>query len=138
MNAIPYPGLRPFTTDESGVFFGRETHSDQLIEKLAHSRFVAVLGLSGCGKSSLVQAGMIAGLENGYFTKAGSDWQVLLMRPGSHPMRNLVNRMDRKRMIALAAILVLIGAGTGAAVYMIISNTIEYEVIVEGDAITLT
>ncbi len=89
MNAVPYPGLRPFKTEESYIFFGREEHTDQLIEKLSDTRFIAVLGLSGCGKSSLVRAGMIAGLESGYMVKAGSDWQILTMRPGSHPMRSL-------------------------------------------------
>lgn len=93
MNAAPYPGLRPFKTEEAYIFFGREKHTDQLIEKLSDTRFIAVLGLSGCGKSSLVRAGMIAGLESGYMAKAGSDWQILTMRPGSHPMHSLAKAL---------------------------------------------
>ncbi len=56
MSNIPYPGLRPFTREEADVFFGREEHTDQLLEKLSQHRFMAVVGLSGCGKSSLVRA----------------------------------------------------------------------------------
>lgn len=45
--------------------------------------------------------------------------------------------MDKKRLTSLAVILVLIGAGTGIAAYILISNTLDYEVIFEGEAITL-
>ena len=93
MSDIPYPGLRPFTREESDIFFGREEHTDQLLEKLSHTRFISVVGLSGCGKSSLVRAGMIAALESGYMVSAGTYWRVAAMRPGSHPLRNLANAL---------------------------------------------
>ena len=89
MNEMPYPGLRPFEREESFLFFGREEHTDQVLEKLAHTRFISVVGLSGCGKSSLVRAGMIAALETGYMATAGPDWRIALMRPGSTPLDNL-------------------------------------------------
>jgi ABC-type phosphate/phosphonate transport system ATPase subunit len=59
----PYPGLRPFTEAESDLFFGREKHTAQLRSKLERNRFVAVVGSSGSGKSSLVRAGLIAQLK---------------------------------------------------------------------------
>lgn len=60
----PYPGLRPFEAYETPIFFGREDQSDQLIEKLrGDQHFLAVLGLSGSGKSSLVRTGLLAGLR---------------------------------------------------------------------------
>ncbi len=93
MSDFPYPGLRPFRREESDIFFGREDHADQLLEKISQNRFISVVGLSGCGKSSLVRAGMIAALEIGYLSSAGAQWQVAAMRPGDHPLRNLVNAL---------------------------------------------
>ena len=49
----PFPGLRPFTFDESHLFFGREGQSDEVLLNLAQHRFAAVIGASGSGKSSL-------------------------------------------------------------------------------------
>ncbi len=93
MSDIPYPGLRPFTRKESDIFFGREEHTDQLLEKLSHTRFISVVGLSGCGKSSLVRAGMIAALESGHMASAGTYWRVAAMRPGNRPLRNLATAL---------------------------------------------
>jgi WD40 repeat protein/energy-coupling factor transporter ATP-binding protein EcfA2 len=90
---LPYPGLRPFRRDETDIFFGREKQTDQLLEKLDHSRFIAVVGPSGCGKSSLVKAGMIAALEAGFMVSAGATWRVAEMRPGDHPLQNLSNAL---------------------------------------------
>src|SRR5512144_1969088 len=61
----PYPGLRPFRSDESDIFFGREAQTDEMVQRLKTSRFLAVVGTSGCGKSSLVRAGLLAALETG-------------------------------------------------------------------------
>jgi hypothetical protein len=49
MYEIPYPGLRPFKQTEAHLFFGRDEQTDQLLDKLAQTRFIAVTGLSGCG-----------------------------------------------------------------------------------------
>ena len=68
----PYPGLRPFRRDETEIFFGRDQQVDHLLEKLADSRFLAVVGESGCGKSSLILAGMIPALETGFMASAGA------------------------------------------------------------------
>jgi len=45
----PFPGLRPFETNEYRLFFGREGQSDELIRRLQRSRFLAVVGTSGSG-----------------------------------------------------------------------------------------
>lgn len=63
MNARPYPGLRPFRRQEAHLFFGREWQIEQVCKKLARTRLVAVVGVSGCGKSSLVRAGVLPALE---------------------------------------------------------------------------
>jgi hypothetical protein len=61
----PFPGLRPFETNEYRLFFGREGQSDELIRRLQRSRFLAVVGTSGSGKSSLVRAGLLPALLGG-------------------------------------------------------------------------
>jgi tetratricopeptide (TPR) repeat protein len=90
---FPYPGLRPFARDETDIFFGREEHTDQLIDRLGHLHFVAVVGPSGCGKSSLVRTGLLAGLEAGFLSSAGARWCVAELRPGNHPFANLTDAL---------------------------------------------
>lgn len=93
MSLIPYPGLRSFTQEESEIFFGREEHIHQLLEKLCHHRFISIIGPSGCGKSSLIRAGVIAALESEYFSKVGVSWRMTIMQPGPHPLRNLAEAL---------------------------------------------
>jgi len=90
----PYPGLRPFEADEAEYFFGRERQVDELLLRLRDHRFVAVLGLSGSGKSSLVRAGLIPALKAGHLTSSGSRWRVALFRPGSQPLESLAASLD--------------------------------------------
>lgn len=85
----PFPGLRPFTFEESHLFFGREGQSDEVLLNLAQHRFSAVIGASGSGKSSLMYCGLIPILYGGFMTEAGSDWTVLVTRPGISPLENL-------------------------------------------------
>lgn len=101
----PFPGLRPFESDEYRLFFGREGQSDALIARLQRSHFLAVVGTSGSGKSSLVRAGLLPALRGGMMAGAGSGWRIAIMRPGSDPIGNLA--------IALADKDVLLEAGAG-------------------------
>jgi tetratricopeptide (TPR) repeat protein len=89
----PYPGLRPFETDEYLLFFGREGQSDALVERLERSRFLAVVGTSGSGKSSLVRAGLLPALRGGMMSGAGAGWRVAIMRPGHDPIGNLAREL---------------------------------------------
>ena len=93
----PYPGLRPFRitddADESLIFYGRDTHKDDILERLNSSQFVSVVGPSGCGKSSLVKVGVIPALGAGLLTRAGYDWLTLEMRPGRNPLRSLATAL---------------------------------------------
>ncbi len=88
----PYPGLRPFEFHESEIFFGREAHTDRLLEILQRERFLVVLGPSGAGKSSLVRAGMLPALAAGWLGSA-SDWRVAVLRPGHRPLRRLAEAL---------------------------------------------
>ncbi|MBV9762291.1 MAG: ATP-binding protein [Acidobacteriaceae bacterium] len=85
----PFPGLRPFRPDEDNVFFGREGQSEAIVRRLRETRFLAVVGVSGSGKSSLIRAGLIAFLNRGYMQGAGTRWRVAIFRPGGDPIGNL-------------------------------------------------
>lgn len=93
MSQAPYPGLRPFTRGEADIFFGREAQTDELVDRLGHSRFLSVVGPSGCGKSSLVRAGLLDALESGFMALAGAGWHVAEMRPGGLPMCQLADAL---------------------------------------------
>src|ERR1044072_616099 len=90
----PFPGLRPFDFEESHLFFGRDGQSEQLIAKLARTRFLAVVGTSGSGKSSLVRAGLLPVLYGGFMTTARSNWRIAIMRPGNDPVGNLARALN--------------------------------------------
>src|SRR3954465_5613866 len=90
----PFPGRRPFEADEEHLFFGREREIDDLLRKLRTSRFVAVVGTSGSGKSSLVRSGLIPSLQGGFMAGAGSTWRIALMKPGEAPVLNLARALD--------------------------------------------
>jgi len=90
----PFPGLRPFESNESHLFFGRAGQSDELLRRLQENRFVAVVGSSGSGKSSLVRAGLLPSLYGGVLRSAGSGWRVAVCRPGGNPMGNLARALN--------------------------------------------
>jgi conflict system STAND superfamily ATPase len=93
LNRAPYPGLRAFRREETDLFFGRDDCIEIMIERLRAARFLAVLGSSGTGKSSLVKTGLLAGLEMGLLAGAGSSWRIVDFRPGGAPLRNLARRL---------------------------------------------
>src|SRR5215208_1129417 len=98
----PFPGLRPFETDEYRLFFGREGQSDELISRLSRSRFLAVVGTSGSGKSSLIRAGLMPALRGGMMKGAGSGWRIAVMRPGGDPIGNLATELAKKDVLSEA------------------------------------
>lgn len=90
----PYPGLRPFTRKESRLFCGRAMERLRLLNLLATSDFLAVLGSSGSGKSSLVLSGLLPDVQSGKL--AGSKGTVLhfaTFRPGRNPYANLASAL---------------------------------------------
>jgi tetratricopeptide (TPR) repeat protein len=92
----PFPGLRPFEADEGHLFFGREEQIDELLRRLRLRRFVAVVGTSGSGKSSLVRAGLFPALRVGAMSGAGSRWRIVTMMPGNEPLAALARELDRE------------------------------------------
>jgi len=93
----PFPGLRAFTQQDEQIFFGRERETDQLVDKLRSSRFIAVLGSSGSGKSSLVKAGLIPRLRANAITdeSTGSrDWFYCISTPNDDPFLSLAESLS--------------------------------------------
>jgi len=90
----PFPGLRPFNFEENYLFFGREQQIDDLTQQLSTRRFIAVVGSSGSGKSSLVTAGLLPNLYEGFMINAGSRWRVVTFRPGNDPIGNLARALS--------------------------------------------
>ena len=96
----PYPGLRPFDQSESHLFFGRDEQTNEILRRLGAHRFVAVVGTSGCGKSSLVKAGVLPALHAGRLAPQGSQWLIATMRPGNQPIRNLAEALSQAGAVA--------------------------------------
>ena len=94
----PYKGLRAFKSADHEDYFGQEELIDKLVKRLSetgeNSHFLAVIGPSGSGKSSLVKAGLIPALWRG--AVAGSErWYVVEMLPASHPLDELEVALTR-------------------------------------------
>src|ERR687892_563205 len=94
----PYKGLRPFVEADAADFFGRDRLVDELITRIGEpedgARFLAVVGPSGSGKSSLVRAGLVPALRRG--AVPGSDgWYVVELHPGAHPFEELAAALTR-------------------------------------------
>lgn len=96
----PYPGLRPFEPDEELKFYGRETHTTELLRRLSENRFIAVVGNSGSGKSSLVRAGLLPALYRGRLIGATSQWRICIMRPGEAPMKSLAESLAEQKVFS--------------------------------------
>lgn len=88
----PYKGLARFEFSDADYFFGREELVADTVARVVGSAFLAVVGPSGSGKSSLVRAGLLPALRDGVLPE-GERWLQLIMSPGAHPVRELVRRL---------------------------------------------
>jgi len=89
----PFPGLRAFRPDEGHLFFGRMESTLKVTSRLKETGFVAVIGASGSGKSSLVLSGVIPALlkENAEAKKA---WSYIVFRPDHNPVDRLAAELS--------------------------------------------
>jgi hypothetical protein len=90
----PYRGLQAFGENDARFFFGRDAVVQQIIEALRQKRFLAVLGPSGSGKSSVVRAGLLPQLRSGALS-ASADWRYFVLKPGAHPLEELALSLSR-------------------------------------------
>jgi len=91
----PFVGLRPFESDEALLFFGRREQTVELLQQLHLNRFLAVVGSSGCGKSSLIRAGLIPKLKAGMLVEDRDRWFIATMKPGDLPRQNLAVALSK-------------------------------------------
>jgi WD40 repeat protein/transcriptional regulator with XRE-family HTH domain len=92
----PYKGLYFFDEADAELFFGREDLTASLVERLtteleADQRFLAVIGASGSGKSSVVRAGLIPALR---WRQPSSEWPIYVMTPTAHPLESLASSLN--------------------------------------------
>ncbi len=86
-DVCPYRGLEVFDAEHAEFYFGRDGEIQRLLEKLKTDRFLAVLGPSGSGKSSLVRAGLLPAVLRGAL--GGGRWRSCVVRPGAAPLTAL-------------------------------------------------
>jgi hypothetical protein len=89
----PFVGLRPFRSEEALLFFGRRQQTAELMDRLHRTRFLAVVGSSGCGKSSLIRAGLIPRLKAGFLVENRDRWVDITMTPGETPLARLAGEL---------------------------------------------
>ena len=95
-DVCPYKGLARFETADADFFFGREQVVAEAVAHLVGSRFLALVGPSGSGKSSLLRAGLLHALGSGALP--GSDrWAYSVIRPGDRPLDTFAQTMDEQR-----------------------------------------
>jgi len=99
----PFKGLQFFDESDSHLFFGRETLTEKLVQRLQGENFLSIIiGASGSGKSSLVRAGVVPAIKKGvtYVNRASlqessSHWQVHILTPTAHPLEALAIALTR-------------------------------------------
>lgn len=87
----PYKGLSYFDCNDQDpeYFFGRQALIDQLLDQVRRSNFLALVGASGSGKSSVLRAGLLNQLKLGHRLSGSDQWNYRIIVPGEHPLQSL-------------------------------------------------
>ncbi len=85
--AEPFPGLLSFGEEDAEVFFGRDAEIASFVERMRRRVVLSLVGPSGAGKTSFVQAGVIPRLRE------QGPWHVLRVAPGRHPFGALAAQL---------------------------------------------
>jgi WD40 repeat protein len=111
LGMCPYKGLDYFDEADADLFVGREKLTEKLAErvlalvskdKAGNSRFFAIVGASGSGKSSIVRAGLVPALR---WNKTSANWPIYVLTPSVHPLESLANVMAREPSLVTTATL---------------------------------
>ncbi len=89
LNLCPYMGLQAFTEENAQYFYGRESLVQKLLNHISHQSTLALVGASGSGKSSVVEAGIIAQLRQGKQVPGSEQWWIGCFRPSAKPLQAL-------------------------------------------------
>lgn len=90
----PFRGLLPFEEEHAAFFFGRDREISDITARLENRRLLAVTGVSGSGKSSLVLAGVVPMLKAGIVSRLGSVVHVAIMKPRGGPLAELHHQVS--------------------------------------------
>jgi energy-coupling factor transporter ATP-binding protein EcfA2 len=94
----PYKGLQYYTEADESIFYGRRALIADLLDHLGHHHFLAIVGASGSGKSSLIRAGIIPATRRGEVTfedRSSQTWSVHIITPGDAPLKALAATLTR-------------------------------------------
>jgi len=93
------PGLHHFDDSNVELFFGRKRQVEDLLSIIQEGRFIGIVGPEGAGKTSLIKAGLIPALKNGFTGAAGKKWYFCYCRPGITPIENLASALSEKNVL---------------------------------------
>ena len=105
LDESPYKGLLYYDAEDAPLFFGRERVTQELLVHLRRHRFLAVVGASGSGKSSVVRAGVIPALQQGAVELEGRSsrhWPIHIITPGDEPLKALAATLTRSSASVIA------------------------------------
>jgi WD40 repeat protein len=100
----PYKGLEVFQPEDAEWFFGRDHLVAELAVRLSETGFLAVIGPSGSGKSSVLRAGLLPAVWRGELPGEGA-WTTIVMTPGTHPLDELATRLGAESGVAAGFLL---------------------------------
>jgi DNA-binding SARP family transcriptional activator/WD40 repeat protein len=91
-DGCPWPGLASYTQEDAAWFAGRDRLTAHLLARLGAGQALLLVGPSGSGKTSLLHAGMLPALAAGALP-ASAGWRRIVIRPGAHPMHQLLTAL---------------------------------------------
>ena len=112
----PYPGLRPFSEEESIFFKGRDLHIRQIVKLLEENKMAFITGASGDGKSSMVYAGVIPYIRAGFFKADFNSWIIADFKPQRNPLASLAEVLANQMNISYEYCLSELANGFSSAV----------------------